>query len=77
MNKKIYTLLLLFLIPANLHAREFLNTVLHLNFGGMYSFATNGDLLEKEEKAIDQTFPESKKTSHYETAYSLKLISFL
>ncbi|HPJ41779.1 MAG TPA: hypothetical protein PLY21_05620 [Spirochaetota bacterium] len=73
MNKKIYVLILLFLIPVNLQAREFLNTVLHLNFGGMYSFATNGDILDREEKAIDQAFPENKKTSHYETAYSFTL----
>lgn len=73
MNKKLYILILFFLIPVNLHAREFLNTVLHLNFGGMYSFATTGDILDSEEKKIDETFPASNKTSHYETAYSLTL----
>lgn len=73
MNKKMYTLILLFLIPVNLHAREFLNTVLHLNFGGMYSFATSGDILDSEEKKISETFPNDSKTTHYETAYSLTL----
>ena len=73
MKKTFSLIFLLFLIPVNLHAREFLNTVLHLNFGGMYSFATAGDIIDGEEYAIEQTFTDSKKESHYETAYSLTL----
>lgn len=73
MNKKVCYILLLFLLPVNLHAREFLNTVVHLNFGGMYTFATTGDILDSEENEIKQTFPSDSKTSHYETAYSFTL----
>ncbi len=73
MNKKYLYLILLFLLPVNLHAREFLNTVLHLNFGGMYSFATTGDIIESEKSEINQAFPDQTSTSHYETAYSFTL----
>jgi len=69
----IITLFLLFFLHGNLHAREFLNTVLHMNFGGMYSFATTGDILDYEEEYIDNYFTDSKKTSHYETAYSFTM----
>ncbi|HOP62924.1 MAG TPA: hypothetical protein PK358_03235 [Spirochaetota bacterium] len=73
MNRKIFVIILLFLIPVTLNAREFLNTVLHLNFGGMYSFVTTGDIIDSEESEINDTFTDPNETSHYETAYSLTL----
>ena len=72
-KSNIAILLFIVLFCTPLHAREFLNTVLHLNFGGMYSFATKGDILDEEEQQISTEFPESNKTSHYETAYCLTL----
>ncbi len=61
--------LMLVVLPAKLSAREFLNTVVHLNFGGMYSFSNHGDIYDSEEELIDLTFTESNECSHYETAY--------
>ena len=60
------------LLPGQLHAREFLNTVLHLNFGGMYSFANAGDIIEEEDDAVEDVFS-SSQNSYYETAYTVTL----
>ena len=60
------------IIPAQLHAREFLNTVLHLNFGGMYSFTNVGDLIDEEHKAVEANIPAGEE-SYYETAYTVTL----
>lgn len=65
-------LLAVSVIPVQLHAREFLNTVLHLNFGGMYSFTNVGDLIDEENDAADVYLP-SGKQSYYETAYTVTL----
>ena len=59
------------IMPVQLHAREFLNTVLHLNFGGMYSFANVGDIIEEENDAADPVLTGEK--SYYETAYTVTL----
>jgi hypothetical protein len=60
-------------IPAQLNAREFLNTVLHLNFGGMYSFANVGDFIDEENDKIDEEKPDATEESYYETAYTFTL----
>lgn len=72
-NKKYVLIFLLFLIPGNLHAREFLNTVLHLNFGGMSSFVTTGDIVDGEEDQVELVMEDDNKTSHYETAFGMTL----
>lgn len=59
-------------IPAQLNAREFLNTVLHLNFGGMYSFTNVGDIIDEENDVIDANMPATEE-SYYETAYTVTL----
>jgi len=69
--KRLYIIILLFLTaPAALHAREFLNSVVHLNFGGMYSFAAGGELINCEKNAIDSPtgITDTSNISHYETA---------
>lgn len=72
--KKIYISIILLCLTSSLQAREFLNTVVHLNFGGMYTFASDGDFISKEKSIIDSTFSGGDpKTSHYSTAYSLTL----
>ena len=74
MKKKLLTLVILILtVPAALQAREFLNTVLHLNFGGMYTFTTAGNVLESEKSVVDSEFADNPKVSHYETAYCATL----
>lgn len=60
-------------IPAQLNAREFLNTVLHLNFGGMYSFTNVGDLIDEENDEINANLPDATEESYYETAYTFTL----
>ena len=72
---KKYLIVILFLlaVPASLQSREFLNTVLHLNFGGMYSVATTGDLIDSENNAVDTQIPSNSSKSHYETAYCITL----
>ena len=73
MKKQFLILCLIVFISQNsLHAREFLNTILHLNFGGMYSFASGGDIISKEKKAAD-SFHEVKNTSYYGTALCVTL----
>lgn len=59
-------------MPAQLNAREFLNTVLHLNFGGMYSFTNVGDIIDEEHEAADANAL-SGEESYYETAYTVTL----
>lgn len=74
MKKKLLTLVILILTaPAALQAREFLNSVLHLNFGGMYTFTTAGSIIESEKSVIDSEFTDSPTVSHYETAYCATL----
>ena len=60
------------IMPAQLHAREFLNTVLHLNFGGMYSFTNVGDIIDEEHDAAEANSL-SGEESYYETAYTVTL----
>jgi len=72
--KKIYILIIFLSLTSGLQAREFLNTVVHLNFGGMYTFASDGNIIREEKSAINSNFTSgSPKTSHYSTAYSLTL----
>ena len=73
--KKFYLALILFMFtaPAALQSREFLNTVVHLNFGGMYTFATAGDIIDFEEKEIKDKISDSTNVSHYSTAYCATL----
>jgi len=70
--KKFYIAVLILLFSSCLYAREFLNTVLHLNFGGMYTFANDGDIINEEKKEINDYFTDPS-TSHYTTAYSFTL----
>jgi len=76
--KKRYFAVILFILtaPAALQSREFLNTVVHLNFGGMYTFSTDGDVISSERNAIDgatSNISSGTKVSHYETAYCATL----
>lgn len=72
--RKFYFLILFILFTSNLYSREFLNTILHLNFGGMYTFASAGGIISEEKSAIkDSDFSPSSKISHYSTAYSITL----
>ncbi len=69
--KKLYiTFILILTAPAALHAGEFLNSVVHLNFGGMYSFAAGGDLIDREKEAINgpSGITDKSNISHYDTA---------
>jgi hypothetical protein len=61
------------MIQQPLQAREFLNTVLHLNFGGMYSFASGGDIIRYEDKEANSDLYEVKDTNYYETALCITL----
>ena len=72
--KKQYIILCLFVFISqqSLHAREFLNTILHLNFGGMYSFASGGSILSREDKEVN-SLPDVKDISYYETALCITL----
>lgn len=73
--KKQYLALIICIItiPASLQSREFLNTVVHLNFGGMYTLASRGSIINSENSVISTRIPESTNTSHYETAYCATL----
>jgi len=74
MKRKLFAaIFLILIIPPTLHAREFLNTVLHLNFGRMYSFSNQGDILDSENEAIDSYFTDTHEVSYYETAYCITL----
>lgn len=74
MNRKFLTaVIFILIIPVTLHARDFLNTVVHLNFGGMYSFANFGNVIDSEDRQVDSYFTESHDVSYYETAYCLTL----
>lgn len=69
MIKRYLTVIFLLLaVPATLHARDFLNSVVNLNFGGMYSFAASGDILDSEKRYTKSGITDSKSVSHYETA---------
>ena len=72
--KKQFTILCLLVLALQqpLHAREFLNTILHLNFGGMYSFASGGDIISKENKQADNNSL-INNTNYYETALCITL----
>lgn len=59
-------------IPVRIQAREFLNTVLHLNFGGMYSFTNVSDIID-EEHDIAEANSLNGEESYYETAYTVTL----
>ncbi len=73
--KKRYLTIILFVLTAHsaLQAREFLNTALHLNFGGMYTFAAAGNVIDSEKSAIKGPIPDSTNVSHYDTAYCVTL----
>lgn len=74
MKNQLLTFIAFILIaPASLHAREFLNTVLHLNFGGMYTFTTAGSIIESEKSVINSDFTDDPKVSHYSTSYCATL----
>ena len=66
--RKVYFIAILLLFTTNLYSKEFLNTILHLNFGGMYSFVSGGGILNEEKNRINDHFT-SSKISHYSTAY--------
>jgi len=73
--KKLYIAVILVILtaPAALQSREFLNTVVHLNFGGMYTFATTGSIIDSENDEVNRSIPDSTNVSHYETAYCVTL----
>ena len=72
--KKVYFIAMLLLFTTNLYSKEFLNTILHLNFGGMYSFVSGGGIINEEKNEIEghELFP-SSRISHYSTAYCFTL----
>lgn len=70
--KKVYFIILLLLLTSNLYSKEFLNTILHLNFGGMYSFASSGGIVDEEKSKINDYFT-SPKINNYSTAYCFTL----
>jgi len=79
MKKQLLTVLILILTAQGaLQSREFLNTVLHLNFGGMYTITTAGNIIDSENKEIDTSIPGNTNISHYETAYcgTLDIVPF-
>ena len=69
----IILLLFVFILQQSLQAREFLNTILHLNFGGMYSFAAGGDIIRGENQAVNTEIPDNQSTNYYETALCITL----
>jgi hypothetical protein len=73
--KKKYLIVILLIMTAQpqLYPREFLNTMLHLNFGGMYSFPAMGNVVDSEKSAVKSQIPNNKNISHYETAYCVTL----
>ena len=74
--KKYYIILCLFvfILQQQLQAREFLNTILHLNFGGMYSFASGGDITRAENREINSSSaPDAQSKNYYETAFCITL----
>jgi hypothetical protein len=76
MKKIIALCLIVFVFRQSLQAREFLNTILHLNFGGMYSFASGGDIIDAENREINNELGPTgvkKSTSYYETALCVTL----
>ncbi len=70
---KVFVSLLFILIASQVSAREFLNTYLHLNFGGMYSSFLSGDFLDKEESFNKKYMPDAQTILHYETGLSMTL----
>ena len=74
MKKRYLAIALIILTtPAALYSREFLNTVVHLNFGGMYTLGTAGDIIDSENSEIKSKIPDGTNVSHYETAYCATL----
>ncbi len=72
MKKLLTTLIIILAIPAALQSREFLNTVVHLNFGGMYGLMS-GNVIDSENSSISSTIPSNTNISHYETAWCATL----
>lgn len=70
--KKRYLTVILFMLtaPSAVYSSEFLNTVVHLNFGGMYTFAAGGEIIDSEKNAIESPtgITDSSNISHYDTA---------
>ncbi len=60
-------------LQSNLFSREFLNTYVHLNFGGMYTSFIDSDLMKSEESRNESYFSEYKNITHYETAFCATL----
>jgi len=71
LNRKVIIALLIFFAPVQLSAGEFLNSVVHLNFGFMYGFSF-GDIIDREH---DDYYIEKDgrkfRPSHYCTAFGL------
>lgn len=75
------TLFLIISISVPLQAKEFLNTLLHLNFCFLYTFGTIGDAVEREKKYYiptnpdDTNDPKNKNVhpDHYETGFGLSM----
>ena len=72
-KKYIILIIFIFISQQSLNAREFLNTILHLNFGGMYSFGPGGDIIKWEDRKVDDTISDNQGTSYYETALCVTL----
>jgi len=69
--KKRYIAALMVVLAAQsaLYSSDFLNSAVHLNFGGMYTLAASGNILDSENSAIQAQMPDNSNVSHYETAY--------
>lgn len=65
--------LFLILESSQLYAREFLNTYLHLNFGGMHSAFLSGDSLKKEESLANSHFSDISTMTHHEAGFFITL----
>jgi len=73
MKKTVIAIIIFFILPSCLFAREFLNTYVHLNLGGMYTSFINSDLLDSEENRNESYFSDYKSATHYETAFCATL----
>ena len=74
---KTKVLILIMLIPLNLCAKEFLNTIMHINFGVMFGFPF-GEMInyEKNDFFVDETYKNKTKRiepDHYDTSFGVSI----
>ena len=63
-------------LPIQLHSREFLNTIMHINFGVMFGFPF-GDIINYERRfSIEETYrgsTENVRPDHYDTSFGITI----